>query len=44
MPRSLLILIVLLVAIVVVLLGLAALDREVPLTHIEQPITNAATR
>ena len=44
MPRSLLILIILLVAIVAVLLGLAALDREVPTTRVELPVTNAATR
>jgi len=38
-----LILVVAVVVVVGVLFGLAALDREVPLTHVEQPVTNAAT-
>ena len=44
LPRPILILLILLVVIVGALLALAALDRPVPLTHIEQPVTaNAAT-
>jgi len=43
MSRSMLILVVAVVVVVGVLFGLAALDREVPLTHVEQPVTNAAT-
>ena len=42
MSRPLLLLIVLLVALVVVLGGLAALDREVPQTRVEKPVSNAA--
>ncbi len=41
MPRPILILIVLLVVIVGAMLALAALDRPVPVTHVEQPLTNA---
>ena len=44
LPRPILILLVVLVVIVGAMLALAALDRPVPLTHIEQPVTaNAAT-
>ena len=44
LPRPILILLVVLVFIVGAMLALAALDRPVPLTHIEQPVTaNAAT-
>jgi len=43
MSRSMLILVVAVVVVVGVLIGLAALDREQPLTHVEQPVTNAAT-
>jgi hypothetical protein len=44
LPRPILILVILLVVIVGALIALAALDRPVPLTHIEQPVTaNAAT-
>jgi hypothetical protein len=42
MPRPILILVVLLVVIVLSLVGLASLDREVPLTDVEQPVANAA--
>lgn len=43
LPRPILILVILLVVIVGALIALAALDRPVPLTHIEQPVTaNAA--
>lgn len=41
MPRALVILIVLLVVAVAALVGLAALDREVPTTHVEKPVANA---
>jgi len=44
LPRPILILLVVLVVIVGAMLALAAFDRPVPLTHIEQPVTaNAAT-
>jgi len=43
LPRPILILLILLVVIVGALLALAALDRPVPVTHVEQPVTNAAT-
>lgn len=43
LPRPILILVIVLVVIVGALIALAALDRPVPLTHIEQPVTaNAA--
>lgn len=43
LPRPILILVILLVVIVGAMIALAALDRPVPLTHIEQPVTaNAA--
>jgi len=44
LPRPILILLILLVVIVGAMFVLAALDRPVPVTHIEQPVTaNAAT-
>ena len=44
LPRPILILLVVLVVIVGAMFALAALDRPVPVTHIEQPVTaNAAT-
>jgi hypothetical protein len=42
-PRPILILVIILVVIVGALLALAASDRPVPLTHVEQPVTNAAS-
>lgn len=42
MSRPILIFAILLVVILLVLFGLAALDREVPMTNVEQPVTNAA--
>ena len=42
LPRPILILLVVLVVIVGAMLALAALDRPVPLTHIEQPVTATA--
>jgi len=44
MSRSMLILIVAIVVVVGGLFLLASMDREVPLTHVEQPVTNAATK
>ena len=41
MPRPILILVAVLALIVVALIALASLDREVPLTHVEQPVANA---
>lgn len=41
MPRPILILIAAAIALLVVLLGLAALDREVPPEHVERPLANA---
>jgi hypothetical protein len=44
LPRPILILLIVLVVIVGAMLALAALDRPVPVTHVEQPVTaNAAT-
>ena len=44
LPRPILILILVLVVIVGGMLALAALDRPVPVTHVEQPVTpNAPT-
>jgi hypothetical protein len=42
MPRPVLILIALLILALVVLFGLAALDREVPQAHVERSLANAA--
>ncbi len=42
MPRPILILVLVLVVVLLALIGLATLDREVPTTHVEQPVTNAA--
>jgi hypothetical protein len=43
LPRPVLILLVILVIVVGAMLALAALDSPVPLTHVEQPLDNAAT-
>jgi len=43
MSRSMLILVVAVVVVVGGLLLLASMDREVPQTHVELPVTNAAT-
>ncbi len=42
MPRPVLILIGLIVLILIVVFGLAALDREVPQEHVERPLSNTA--
>lgn len=42
MSRPLVLLIAVVVLALLVLFGLASLDREVPVTHVEQPVTNAA--
>jgi hypothetical protein len=42
LPRPILILLILLVVIVGALFALSAMDRPVPLTHVEQPVTNAS--
>jgi hypothetical protein len=42
MSRPLLIVILLLAALLLVLVGLAALDRPVTTTHVEQPVGNEA--
>ncbi len=42
MPRQILILVALIVVVLLILFGLAALDRETPTTVVEQPVTNAA--
>jgi hypothetical protein len=42
MSRPILILVILAVVILLALVGLAALDREVPTARIEQPVTNEA--
>jgi len=45
MSRPLLILLAVVAVLLVVLFGLAALDRPVAVTHVEQPVvTNAAAR
>jgi hypothetical protein len=38
MPRPVIILIAVVVLVLIVLFGLAALDREVPQAHVERPI------
>jgi hypothetical protein len=43
-PRPILILLILIVVVVGGMLALAALDRPVPVTHVEQPVTNAAAQ
>ena len=43
MPRPILILVLLLLVVVAMVIGLAALDREVPVTHVEQPVAANAT-
>ena len=42
MSRPLLILVILVVVLLAILFGLAALDRPVTVTHVEQPVTNEA--
>jgi len=42
MSRSRVILIAAVVIIVAVLIGLSTINTEVPVTHIEEPVTNAA--
>jgi hypothetical protein len=42
-PRPILILVIIVVLIVAAMFALAALDHEVPTTHVEQPVTNAAS-
>lgn len=44
LPRPILILLIILLVIVGAMVALAALDRPVPVTHVEQPVTNAPTR
>ena len=44
MPRPILILIIAVIAVIVILFGLAALDREVPQMPVERPLSNAAAR
>ena len=44
MSRPILILVVLIVAVLVILFGLATLDREVPLEHVEKPLANVAAQ
>jgi Tfp pilus assembly protein PilX len=43
-PRPILILLILLVVIVLALFALASFDSAVPVTRVEQPVTNAAPR
>ena len=40
MPRPLLIVVLIVVVLLAILFGLAALDRPVAVTHVEQPVTN----
>ena len=42
MPRIVIVLIAMVILALVVLGGLAALDREVPTTHVERALSNAA--
>ena len=42
MSRPVLILVALVAVLLLVLFGLAALDRPVTVTHVEQPVTNEA--
>jgi hypothetical protein len=42
MSRPILILVALIIVVLLVLFGLAAMDRETPTTIVEQPVTNAA--
>ncbi len=42
MSRPILILAILVVVVLLALFGIAALDREVPMTNVEQSVTNAA--
>jgi hypothetical protein len=44
MPRPVLILAIAVVVLIVLLFGLAALDREVPVSHVERPLSNAAAQ
>ncbi|WP_420137579.1 hypothetical protein [Sphingomonas sp.] len=43
MPRPILILLILLLVVIGAMFALSALDRPVPLTHVEQPVTNEST-
>ena len=42
MSRTRIILIAAVVIVVLVLIGLSSINTEVPVTHIEEPVTNAA--
>jgi len=42
MPRTRMILIAALVILILVLIALSSINTEVPLTHVEEPVTNAA--
>lgn len=44
MSRPLLLLIVAAIVLILILFGLASLDRPVTQTHVEQPITNAPAK
>jgi hypothetical protein len=44
MPRPILYLLIAVILVVVALFALASLDREVPTTHTELPVTNATAR
>lgn len=44
MPRLVIVLIAMLVLALIVLVGLAALDREVPTTHVERALSNASAQ
>ena len=44
MPRPFLILAVAVVVLILLLCGFAALDHEVPVTHVERPLGNAAAQ
>lgn len=44
MSRPILILVLLAIVVLVVLFGLASLDREVPMTRMEQPVANATAQ
>jgi uncharacterized membrane protein len=43
-PRPILILLIVVIVIVGALFLLSSFDSEVPVTRVEQPVTNAATR
>lgn len=44
MPRLMIVLIAMVVLALVILLGLAALDREVPTSHVERALSNASSQ